>query len=59
MHSNTNDNALAALNLLLESLDKVPCSERVIGFDTENPVLPNAFSEKNISNYSTNACYNE
>ena len=46
MHSNTNDNALAALNLLLEWLDKVPCSERVIGFDTENPVLPNGFSEK-------------
>ena len=46
MHSNTNDNAFAALNLLLESLDKVPCSERVIGFDTENPVLPNGFSEK-------------
>ena len=46
MHSNTNDNALAALNLLLELLDKVPCSERVIGFDTENPVIPNGFSEK-------------
>ena len=41
MHSNTNDN-----DLLLESLDKVPCSERVIGFDTENPVLPNGLSEK-------------